>query len=449
MNPIRNGLRRRIPDLAPRGRLAAVQNGLPRYRTIRIERFLLIAMVVILPLQGYFPSVAGFSVPFLMFIIAGGYILPRRPGILARISFDPLFVTAYILLILGSLIESLHPHASYSEIFRTAQMIAGAIIVASLCRDRSALRAAMLGYLITGVWLSVYLWLTSFNVLSMATATDFGAASQVRAEVFKGSPVQANWAPVFSAIGGAVALASTLTARTTHRRFLFLGIAVFCALATFLPLSRSGIVVIMVAFAAVMFARGIWRGRTILIAGMIAAAVLMWVPDIVWSRFTFSMEPRQGHMEARARIYTAAMAHFPEYAMIGVGAGNFWGSWGMSSNYNLGYRSVSGAHNVFIQVTIYWGLAGLAALIALVWQAYRCLPRYCGSDVLSLQLLGVSVAVFMMSLTVHNLYAKDFSLVLGLLVGARRWIWPRGIVLPTIQKYRRLRPSLRHIPTVP
>jgi hypothetical protein len=193
----------------------------------------------------------------------------------------------------------------------------------------------------------------------------------------------------------------------------------------------------IVSLAAVVFASGIWRGRTILIASVIGAAIIMWVPNVMWSRF--SLGTSTGHPEARARIYTAAVERFPEYAITGVGAGNFWNVWGRHSGYAYGRYGVLGAHNAFIQVTIYWGLAGLLALIAVVWQAYRCLPRHCGSDVLSLQLLGVSVAVLIWALTVHSLSAKEYSLVLGFLVGARRQIWPKHIVHPATRK-----PSLRH-----
>jgi hypothetical protein len=439
MNLRANSTRGRISRLAPGGSLAVVQKSLPQHRTSRIERFLLTALILIFvtwPLMGFFPGVPGYSLGFFIFMMCGGYILFKRPGTLARISADPLFVTAYVLLALGSLIEFFHPYASYSEIFRIGQMIAGAMIVASLCRDRSALRAAMQGYLIAGVWISVYFFLTSFSILSGATATDFHAASRVRGEALAGNPFGANWAPFMSTIGAVVALASSLTAHAPRRRYLFLGIAVFCMIAGFLPLSRGGIVTMIVSLAAVMFASGVWRGRTILMAGVIGAAIVMWVPNVVWSRFTLS----KGHSyeEARVRIYKAAVEHFPEYAMTGVGVGNFWGAWGMYSNF-----AGVGAHNVFIQVTIYWGLAGLLALMAVVWQAYRCLPRHCGSDALSLQLLGVSVAALIMSLSMQSLYAKDFSLVLGLLVGARRWIWPKGIVPPEPRKQRLPRPTLR------
>jgi hypothetical protein len=443
MNLTANPIRSRVLSLAPRRSLAAVRKSFPHYRTTRIERFLLVATIIILALGDSLPvkSVADFTVSFFMFTICGGYILFMHPRILVRISFDPLFVTAYILLTLGSFIEFFNPYTSYSEIFRIGQMIAGAIIVASLCRDRSALRATMHGYLVAGMYISAYFFLISFNALSGATATDFAAASRVRSEVLADTPFHANLAPLISANGAVVALASTLTAHAPHRRYLFLGIAGFCALASTLPLSRGGIATMIVSLAAVLFAGGVWRVRTLLMAAVIGAAIVMWVPDVVWSRLTFSTETHHDYMESRARIYTAAVEHFPEYAMTGVGVGNFWQGWGRYSNFAKG-QGVSGAHNVFIQVTIYWGLAGFLILIALVWQAYRYLPRHCGSDALSLQLLGVSVTVLIMSLVIHNLYSKDFSLVLGLLVGARRWIWPKGIVQPATRKQRFPRPTI-------
>jgi len=316
-------------------------------------------MAIIVILAQDRSGIAGFSLGFIILGLAGGYLLLMRPHILAQISFDPLFVTAYILLGLASLIESFHPYASYSLIFRFGQMIGGAIIVASLCRDRSALRTAMHSLLIAGVCLSVYWFLISFNTLSGATATDFDDANQVRGEVYAANPYkQVSVDPLSFINGGVVALASALTAHQPHGRYLFLAIAVFCAIASTLSLSRSVILMIIGSFAAVIFASGIRRGRIMLMAGVIGAAIAICVPDVVWTRFTFSTETHHGQQEGRAIVYTAAVEHFPEYAMTGVGAGNFWGAWGRLSKYGGG-RNVKGAHNVFIQVTIYWGLAGL------------------------------------------------------------------------------------------
>jgi hypothetical protein len=35
---------------------------------------------------------------------------------------------------------------------------------------------------------------------------------------------------------------------------------------------------------------------------------------------------------------------------------------------------VSGAHNVYFQMMIYWGIPALIGLFAIIWQGYRCLP---------------------------------------------------------------------------
>src|SRR5262245_4216041 len=122
-----NTTRGRIVGIPPWGHLPAFKKGFSRHRTTRSEQFLLMVTIALLPLQDYFPAIGGFSILFILFIISGTYILFSRPGTLVRMSFDRLFITAYILLVLGSLIEPLHPYASYSEISRIGQMIAGAI----------------------------------------------------------------------------------------------------------------------------------------------------------------------------------------------------------------------------------------------------------------------------------------------------------------------------------
>ena len=129
-------------------------------------------------------------------------------------------------------------------------------------------------------------------------------------------------------------------------------------------------------------------------------------------------------MEARTRVYSAGLEHLPEYVWTGVGFGNFWGPWGMSTDFSNG-RSVTGPHNSFIAVAIYWGLAGLFTMMLLVFQAYRCVPKRSAQDPLALCLLGIAVSIALFPMVMHVLSAKQFTLGLGLLVGARSWIWPQ------------------------
>jgi O-antigen ligase len=138
-------------------------------------------------------------------------------------------------------------------------------------------------------------------------------------------------------------------------------------------------------------------------------------------------------MESRAELYTVALQHFPDYFISGVGAGNYFNKWGIQNgfairSYKVG-NIVVGVHNSFLQVVINWGLIGLLAFLAVIWRAYRCLPKKIyAKDDLALGILGISVALALWLLQSHNFYIKDFSLGLGILVGARYWIWPAGIV---------------------
>lgn len=442
----------RAECLVSDGSLPIVQKRLMQSRTTRIERFLLIVTIVILALGGLIPSVAGFSGQYFLFGLLVVYALLNRPRVLIRTCRHPVFLASYIFLGLAFLTEFFKPLASYSEIFRIGHMIAGAIVLASLCRDRQALQAAIYSCLIAGVCLSILIFLTSSGRLYGATATDFGGATRIRAEAFVDPKFYVNDVQLYSSLGGSmfltlqaavIALASVLTAKSLFRHSLFLGLFLFCLVATFLPMSRGAILGISVSSATVLFAYGVKHIKTIIVALVLGAGVLTLVPSVVFSRLEFSTQSHDGQKEARARIYTGFVEHLPEYMLTGIGAGNFWERWGYYSRFggmSLKGLRVTGPHNSFFAVTIYWGLAGLLGLIAVVYQAYRCLPKRCGLDVLSLCLLGIAVSMLMMSLISHSVSDKAFSLGLGLLVGARHWIWPQGIVPSITRTQRRFHP---------
>jgi len=384
------------------------------------------ATMVIVLLENQIPVIAGFSISFLWFAVMAGYVVLNRFQALSSIWSHPVFLAAYAFLGLACFNESFHPDPSYSEIVRIGLMVAGAVLISSVCRDKTALRATIGGYLLAAIWMSILLFLTIYGGLSGATAGSFGEASQVRAQVSSEIPLENNLNGMASmaAIGAVLALVLALAAKSFRLRILFLGTAVFCVIATFLPLSRTGVVILAVSSATVMFAFGV-NVRTIIIALVLGVSVFMWVPEAVFPRMTFSLEAN----EARATIYTAAIDHFSEYVLVGVGAGNFYGNWGKSSEFWLyNHDEVTPAHNAFVQVTIYWGLVGFFALLMLIWQAYRCVPKRCGMDSLSLCLMGIAMSQFLFLFSASDLYGKSFSVLLGTLVGARYWIWPDGIV---------------------
>jgi O-antigen ligase len=146
---------------------------------------------------------------------------------------------------------------------------------------------------------------------------------------------------------------------------------------------------------------------------------------------TLTSEANPNKVESRTHVYSTSWEHLPDVFWTGIGVGNYWNKWGFEvglANGSVGSLNVSGTHNCFIQATIYWGILGLVALLGIYWQAYRCLPKVIGKNEVSLALLGLSVSLFLFSMVMHELYAKEFSLGLGLLAGSKYWIWsrPRG-----------------------
>ena len=380
---------------------------------------------------------------FFVFGILAIYTVLNRSGLIARIWLHPVFVASYILLCLGFLIESVSPFSRFSDLVSIGLMIVGAVLVATLCRDREALSTCIYTYVVVGIGISSYLFLVGFGALQRPTMTDFHEASQVRIAVYGNNALHGNMnsIAVYTTQGAVVALALGLMASSVGRRNVLFGITLLCLLGTSSTLSRGGIGNGILSCATVALAYVAAYGmkdfrRVIRISVMViclGVGILMLVPDIVYSRLEFSTHLSGGQMEGRARVYMATIEHFSEYWMSGVGAGNFWGPWGRHTSF-YSNSGMSGAHNSFIQVMIYWGLPGVLALIIIVYQAYRCLPKHSGVDTLSLCLLGIGVSLLVMLMVRHNLYAKELSLGLGLLVGARCWIWPREILRSGLQQ---------------
>jgi hypothetical protein len=403
---------------------------LPQHSTTATERFLLMAIVVLLPLQSDLPKFGEISFLFIMFAVLAGYVALCRLGALVKTLRHPVFLAGSALVGIGFLMEVIHGSTGYIEVFRVFLMLMGAALIASLCRDRRALNSGLYGILLAGVWLSALLFLSTYSSLSLTTVSNFSEASQLRIKSIHDTPLTTNWNAVafFTAQGALVALALALTARAHLQYYVFFAIGAFCLVGTFLPMSRTALVILALASAAILYARGIMQVRVVVAAAILAVSILVFVPEAVFSRLTISTEKDHfsgKHVDSRTETYTAVIEHLPEYVLIGVGM-NYYNDRSRRTGLNDASRSLSETHNWYAQVTVYWGLPGLLALLVFVWQAYRCLPKRHGAEPLSLCLLGVAVSVMVWTFFVHNLESKEFSIALGLLAGANLWIWPKS-----------------------
>ena len=408
--------------------------------TTRVERLLLLLIILLLPLDQDLPAIGGFSFNFFIFAISSVYIVTQRFGSIVHVWNHRVFLASYVLIFISIVLETYSPSANYSEVIRLAQMFIGAIVIATLCRDIKALKLCIFGRILAGVLASLYLFLSVYSPLQRATATNYREASEVRAEVFGDDAPQGPQVNPMSTSGAiapsaAAALAIALMSRSRFVRYSLFGVTALCLIASFLSFSRTPTVATLMACMAVALAygranRGASFQRYIQIIAVILGlgmCMLLWVPPVVFARLTVpSGTAHGGPAEPRVKLYNAALAHLPEYWLGGVGAGNFWGHWGRRSGFLSGMGNTAGAHNTFVQLTIYWGLPGLLSLISILYYAYKCLPKKCGDNLFSLAVLGFAVASFVPMWASHGVYSKSNSLALGILIGTQYWLWPAG-----------------------
>jgi hypothetical protein len=415
------------------GTSSSVRSILPQPRTTLLERFLLSTAIILLPLQDYFPALAGMSVMFLVYGALAAYVIVNRQRTFGEIWYHPVFIAAYAFIVISALLEYSSPLPGYGDIIRFAQMIGGAVCVAVLCRDRLALTAGLYGYMATALWVSIVLFSTGYEALQGMNAEDFQQASKLRSQTFGNKPMGANinGLAFVCAQGAIVAFTLALSDRFKPLRTPLVGITGFCLTASFLPMSRGAAVISLVSFSVILYARGIRQGKTLIFASILGLGIYAVVPDGVWSRMVYSTETRDGKMEARASLYDAALNRLPEYIVAGVGAGNFSQKWGFEKGFAK-HRGedmvVQPTHNSLLQITINWGIIGLVMFLWIIWWVYRSVPLHCGRDELSLALLGITVSVGLFLLVTHGFFAKQLSFAVGMLVGARQMIWSTGIV---------------------
>jgi O-antigen ligase len=188
-------------------------------------------------------------------------------------------------------------------------------------------------------------------------------------------------------------------------------------------MSRGAIVNALVSCGALLKAYGIGRGRVWLLLGVVAISAVLLVPDAIWTRFVFQQP--EGQRETRVSFYISAWEAVEDYLFLGVGAGNYFTKWGFDHGFGHGTGShyqVYVVHNIFLQVLINWGLISFLAFLAMIWSAYRCLPRPCGKDVLALGMLGIVVSLLLLTPFHSEFYYKGFSFGLGMLVAYQRWL---------------------------
>jgi hypothetical protein len=257
---------------------------------------------------------------------------------------------------------------------------------------------------------------------------DFREATNFRIEASQEFGIQANLNRIAFLGSLGVVLSLTLALRTPLLlwRALSLAAAGFCLLGTFLPQSRSAVLAALTGCVSVLFLFRRSFSRVFLVAAIVAACAFVVLPKAVFARYKTADSMETGESgDSRVRLYGAVLQAIPSTPLTGVGAGRY-PSWAGQHGLVSATGHVVGAHNSFAQVFFYWGIGGLGLFLALLWSAFRCLPRNAASDPVAAALVGLAAASLVRLVFSHTYYEKDFAVVLGLLLGAKAFLWPTG-----------------------
>jgi hypothetical protein len=399
--------------------------------TTLLDRVLLGLPFLVLPVENLLPTFGGLSVAWLSFAAIALFLIICRTSALGRVLRHPLCISFGLFLVVTAAIEMTHELSSLSEWFRIAQMFAGAVMAGALCRDRQALRFGLNTAILTGLIMTIVLMLSGAGVLYQSKTATFEQATVARDTAFGASGLigDINRTSYVTAVGALFAFAIGTSLRRGRTRNLYFAASLICLFGTLLSLSRAGVLIAAVSGFVILIVRRGGKLKSILLAVALAGAAVMISPTAAIQRLEYSTEKKDGRMEGRAMVYTRTFEALDQYWLVGVGSGDFWQRWAFQNGFSSRRRAF-GSHNAFFQMMIYWGIAGLAMLVTIVVQAFRTLPRRLRADFEAVALLGLLVSVVLRLASAHNLYAKEYSLIFGLLLGAGCWIWPGRRLAP-------------------
>lgn len=220
-----------------------------KYRTSRVERFLIFITLALLPLQSYLPKIGGFSISFSTFLLLISFQVLKRPSIISKVVKHKILLSGCLLVIVGFFMETLHSSMYYYYVVRIGLMFFGALTIALFCRDRKSLRACLYGILCGSCIVSVVLFLTTYGVLSGATADNFREVNQVRTASFSDNVLESDLNMMALQVGQGflTALALMLASKSKLEFFIFLLIGAFNLITSFLPISRGSIAIVFIS----------------------------------------------------------------------------------------------------------------------------------------------------------------------------------------------------------
>ncbi len=395
-------------------------------RSTLFDRVLIFLLVFSIYFEANLPYLGEASTPFLIFGFTFVYLAATRIKTLLRLFSGKYFIASVGFALVCIFMETLHPFASYIFIVRYLNMTLGIFCIAVLCRDKIAFDIALFTFILASAFQSVILISGSFQMLRGFTAFGFYDASRARIEAFEQLLLRGNLNEIsyFSSIGALIGMIWIYYEKTNWKRVILMILTIPSILGVFFPASRTGAFIFFASLLVFFFKTKVNMKKWILPTATLLLLLVFAIPDVVWVRLISIIHLAElQETDSRTKVFSAIITHIDQYALIGVGAGNYWHGWAVSAGITNRFTTdiAMAAHNAFFQLWMYWGLPALLAFLSLIWIFSTALERRVSGDRLKTTLFIFTLMVPMIFLFYHSFYHKSFSIGLGMLIGARFW----------------------------
>jgi O-antigen ligase len=378
---------------------------------------LVVIPIIAMPFENQY-TIVGFSLAKLTIFPLLGWVL-LQPTHLLHALRHPAFLFGLAFLGWGAISEGFHPSSDWEFIYRVAQTLAFAALIATVASNRVAFRRILLAMAVVCCFLAIYLIYNFYGSVSLQVTSET-AASNLRDSTLREMSLATgiNILGYTVGMGAVIALTHFILTKRKLLRVVWGGVYVLCAVGCFIPLSRGALIALVLGSILVIsrnLSSFIRPGRMLLFVAVVAFLFSV-VPDALTERYS-TLKPRQEvaneKPEARAKLLTATLESMPQYWRFGIGSGNYWKQWGRANGFGT-----LGPHNGFLAAWIFFGLPGFLLLCLTCFAAVRACPSREDKSFESAVLFGFLGMGFVWLLFTHSLYLKPFSVILGLLVGS-------------------------------
>lgn len=370
----------------------------------------------------------GGGIVFYSFIPFLVYTVIKNPNALSVAFFNPLVITFSVFIFTALVIESLHPTPSYRDVGRTFYMVFSIPLFAVwVYKDTRYLYYISIMFIIYSLVHSLNL---AFSV-SLPEMLAVGNSENARALLLN-SFFTSNSNGVSYLAGTSLLICYIIIEYTKPgplAKFIFNALIIIFFYTLLLCLSRSG-TINFIFLTILLFARSKLKPKAfhlaivvVFLIGYLAVSNEK-VTGLLFSRFETVTLDEEEATDSRAVLYIKVLKHLDEVFLFGVGEGNYYGKWGINSDFNKLLVDDDGStidkivptHNSFAQIIYYWGIIPLALYIIALVIVARMIRN--DKDSLYIQIANILFySTFILIIFSNNFNTKDFSMIFGVILG--------------------------------